>query len=33
MIKWKHGGFRLLVVLGTIAAFAVAAGAGERWGP
>lgn len=32
MIKWKVGLLRLSIILGAIAAFAVAAGAGERWG-
>jgi hypothetical protein len=32
MIRWGSVLVRFLVVLTTIAAFAVAAGAGQRWG-
>ena len=31
MIKWKTKAIRLGLMLGSIAAFAVAAGAGQRW--
>lgn len=31
MIKWRVGLLRISLVLGSIAAFAIAAGAGERW--
>ena len=31
MIRWNRHYFRLLIVLGAIAAFLVASGAGSRW--
>lgn len=31
MFKWQARFIRLVVVLGAIAAYAVASGAGERW--
>ena len=32
MIKWRIRFVRIAIALGALAAFAVASGAGERWG-